>query len=195
MKTRGLLLVHVDPEPAFEDEVNAWYDTEHLPERAAVPGFETAMRFRSLDDGPRYLAVYDLEELAVLQSEGYLAVSGDRFSPWTKRVNARARPVRMTARQASDGGVTGSCTRLALFKFAASSASDASAVEAGLKASFGAHPGHLNSRVFIGAEPQPDFLLAIMEFAGNDVPPLAIEAFGETGRRLVLAATYRPYRA
>jgi len=195
MKTRGLLLVHVDPDAAFEEELNAWYDTEHLPERAAVPGFETAMRFRSLGDGPRYLAVYDLAKLGVLQSEGYLAVSGDRFSPWTKRVNAHAKPVRLTGNQIGDGGVTGPCTRLSLLKFAASSARDAAAVEAGLAASFRAHPGHLNSRVFVGAEPQPDFLLAIVEFAGNDVPPIAIEAFGAVGRRLVLAASYRPYRA
>ena len=44
MADKGFLLVTMQPPPAFEEEFNAWYDTEHLPERPAVPGFETALR-------------------------------------------------------------------------------------------------------------------------------------------------------
>jgi hypothetical protein len=60
--------------------LNDWYDTEHLPERAAVAGFETARRFTSLGDGPRYAAIYDLASLDVLQGDAYLAVSGGETS-------------------------------------------------------------------------------------------------------------------
>jgi hypothetical protein len=192
---KGLLLVLVDPAPALEEELNDWYDLEHLPERAALPGFETAQRYTSLGDGPRYAAFYDLTNLDVLQSNGYLAVSGPNFSPWTVRVTSRSHPVRLVAQQTgSEGAVTGPCSRLLLVKFRNSMVDDQAAIKAGLEASFNAAPGHLKSRVFTGVEPRANFMLAVAEFSGNDVPPLAVGAFGRCGLRIELAATYRPYR-
>ena len=41
MPNKGFLLVLMQPPPAFEEEFNAWYDAEHIPERCATPGFET----------------------------------------------------------------------------------------------------------------------------------------------------------
>lgn len=190
---RGLLLVHCDPEPTLEEELNAWYDTEHLPERAAIAGFETALRFTSLGDGPRYLAIYDLADLDVLASPAYQAVSGPNFSPWTKRVTARARPVRLTARQVGTATETEACTRLLLLQFDGTS-KDATAIEASLEASFGSHPTLLQYRLFEGIEPAPDFMLAICGFAGPDIPALDMAGFGALAGRLTLAARYRPYR-
>jgi hypothetical protein len=192
---KGLLLVLVDPAPTLEEELNDWYDLEHLPERAALPGFETAQRFTSLGDGPRYAAIYDLTELGVLQSEGYCAVSGPNFSPWTIRVTSRAHPVRLVARQTGlPGAVTGPCSRLLLLKFRNSTADDQVAIATGLEASFSSAAGYLKSRIFAGVEPQANFMLAIAEFSGNDVSPLAVDAFDRCGERIELAATYRPYR-
>lgn len=195
MTEKGLLLVLVDPAPALEEELNAWYDTEHLPERAAIDGVETARRYTSLGDGPRYAAIYDLTSLDVLEGEAYLAVSGKNFSPWTKRVTSRTYPVRLTGTQVAAGqSVTGLCTRLLLVKIGRASKGDLPAVEAGLKASFAGTPGFLQARIFMGAEPTPDFIVAIAEFSGNHVPTLQPEAFGDCGRRIELAATYRAYR-
>lgn len=192
---KALLLVLVDPAPTLEEELNDWYDLEHLPERAALPGVETAQRFTSLGDGPRYAAIYDLTDLDVLQSQGYLAVSGANFSPWTVRVTSRSHPIRLVAQQmGSEGAVTGPCSRLLLLKFRNSTADDQTAITAGLAASFGSAFGHLKSRIFAGVEPQANFMLAIVEFSGNDMPPLAVSAFGACGARIELAATYRPYR-
>lgn len=192
---KGLLLVLVDPAPTLEEELNDWYDLEHLPERAAIPGVETAQRYTSLGDGPRYAALYDLASLNVLQRDAYLAVSGTNFSPWTVRIMSRAHPVRLVAQQTgAAGGVTGPCTRLLLIKFRGAMAGDQAAIAAGLEASFGSAPGHLQSRVFAGVEPNADFMLAIAEFSGNAVPALQIGAFGGCGARIELAATYRPYR-
>lgn len=193
--SRGLLLVLVDPAPTLDEELNAWYDTEHLPERAVLPGFVTAMRFTSLGDGPRYAALYDLTDLGALESDAYLAVSGVNFSPWTRRVTGRAHPVRMTARQvAGPGEATGPCTRLLLLKFRQSGDGDASAIAAGLDASFAEYASHLRSRVFAGVEPGSDFILSISEFSGATIPDLAVAAFGASGARIEMAAAYRPYR-
>ena len=182
---KGLLLVLVDPAPSLEEELNAWYDTEHLPERAALPGFETALRFTSLGDGPRYAALYDLTDLDVLRSAGYLAVSGDRFSPWTKRVTGRSHPARLTARQvAGSREATGKCLRFVILKFRDTTPDDLPTIAAGLEASYGGHPACLKWRIFAGAEPAPDFTLVLAEFGGPVVPSLSVEAFGAAGRRI-----------
>ena len=45
MSRRGLLLTMTEPPAAMEEEFNAWYETEHLPERLAIPGFRSARRW------------------------------------------------------------------------------------------------------------------------------------------------------
>lgn len=78
---RGLLLTLTEPPPGMEEEFNAWYDEEHLPERLAIPGFRSARRWVS---DRTYLATYELDSADVLQSAAYLA----RFrnpTPWSKR--------------------------------------------------------------------------------------------------------------
>jgi hypothetical protein len=85
---RGLLLFMTDVDPALEDEFNRWYEEEHLPERRAMPGFLSARRFRAIEGGPKYLALYDLESPAVLQSPPYLRISGANKSPWTLRMES-----------------------------------------------------------------------------------------------------------
>ena len=103
MADKGFLLVTMQPPPAFEEEFNAWYDTEHLPERLAVPGFETALRFVCLSGHPRYLAMYDLAHPEVLDSPEYLQVAFDNSSPWTWRVLQRVRVYRSVGRQIYPG--------------------------------------------------------------------------------------------
>lgn len=57
----GLLLVAMTPTPAVETPFNAWYDTEHIPALARVPGVLSARRFRTAGgDGPKYVALYHL---------------------------------------------------------------------------------------------------------------------------------------
>ena len=57
----GLLLVAMTPAAAVETEFNAWYDTEHIPALARVPGVLCARRFRAGDNsGPKYVALYHL---------------------------------------------------------------------------------------------------------------------------------------
>ena len=42
---KGILFVLMEPVPINEEEFNDWYDLEHVPERAAVPGFEVLQRY------------------------------------------------------------------------------------------------------------------------------------------------------
>ena len=63
-----LLLVGMTPAPAVETEFNAWYDTEHIPALARVPGVLSARRFRAGSGGPKYVALYHLASPEVVTS-------------------------------------------------------------------------------------------------------------------------------
>lgn len=78
---RGLLLTLTEPPPGMDEEFNAWYDQEHLPERLAIPGFRSARRWVC---GRAYLATYELDSVAVLQSAAYLARYQNQ-TPWSRR--------------------------------------------------------------------------------------------------------------
>src|SRR5580658_7082259 len=73
-KTRGtgLLMAWTDIDPAHEDEFNRWYDDEHIGRLLAVPGFLSAGRYRALRGGPKYLAMYELEDHNVLRSAAFI---------------------------------------------------------------------------------------------------------------------------
>ncbi|GGX28436.1 hypothetical protein GCM10007242_38550 [Pigmentiphaga litoralis] len=72
--------VETDVVPVAEKELNEWYDNEHLPGLAAVPGNVMARRFRSSSGSPRYHACYDLESSHTAGSPAWLAV---RNTPWS----------------------------------------------------------------------------------------------------------------
>jgi hypothetical protein len=78
---RGLLLTLTEPPPAMAEEFNAWYDTEHIPERLAIPGFRSARRWVC---GGTYLATYELDSPGVLSSAPYLS-RYENPTPWSRR--------------------------------------------------------------------------------------------------------------
>jgi len=73
-------VVETDPEQGWEDEIFKWYDQEHLPGLARVPGCKVARRYINLDHAPRSFACYDLTSPAVLNSDPWLAVRGTAWS-------------------------------------------------------------------------------------------------------------------
>ena len=83
MTTAALLLTMMSAAPGGDEEFNAWADGEHVPERIRIEGFRTALRFASpgFATAPRYLALYDIDCLDVLETAAYLAVSGKIFRP------------------------------------------------------------------------------------------------------------------
>ena len=81
IRNRGLLLTLTQPPRGMEEEFNAWYDKEHLPERLSIAGFRSARRWVS---GKSYLATYELDSPAVLRSREYLRYFKNP-TPWSKR--------------------------------------------------------------------------------------------------------------
>lgn len=104
MKKDGLLLVKSNPPAQLEEEFNAWYDSEHLPERLSVPGFNSAIRLVEVEDKRNYLALYDLDSVGVLDTPAYLRFSGENFTPWTKRIVLACNFIRVVARLVRSAG-------------------------------------------------------------------------------------------
>jgi hypothetical protein len=96
-------VVATDVEPAWEQEFNDWYDTEHLPGLAGVPGNALACRLRNLGGGPRYHACYRLASPQVMEHPAWLAV---RHTAWSDRVRPRFRNTeRLMFRVVAEEGV------------------------------------------------------------------------------------------
>ena len=71
---KAVMVVFMEPAAGTEQEFNQWYDRYHVPERVSVPGILGARRYE-LSDGEgalKYLAIYELEDEAVLQGDAYL---------------------------------------------------------------------------------------------------------------------------
>jgi len=86
-------IVETDVVPEAEADLNAWYDQEHLPGLASVPGTVRARRYECRDESPRYLACYDLHTQETFGSPPWLAV---RATDWSSRVRPSFRNTRRT---------------------------------------------------------------------------------------------------
>lgn len=194
MTNKGFLLVLMQPPPALEEEFNAWYDTEHIAERLAVPGFETALRYVCTDGAPRYLAMYDLANADILNSSAYRKVGYDNASPWTKRVTSRVRSYRSFGTQVYPGTtLTARTARVMVLRFRALPATAQDAIISGMRANFESRAQTLQVRVFAydtGAG--VDFLGFVEARAAMDAA-LNFDAFGEYRNALDLVNTYAPY--
>jgi hypothetical protein len=86
-------VVETDAEAGWMDEIGRWYDTEHMPGLAAVPGCIHARRFASPDAGPYSFACYDLTAQETLGSPPWLAV---RHTAWSDRARPHFTNTRRT---------------------------------------------------------------------------------------------------
>src|SRR5690348_16493050 len=72
-KGRAIFLVYTDlADDKHEQEFNSWYNTRHLPQLTAIQGILDAARYVAVKGGPKYLAVYELENSAVIESDAFV---------------------------------------------------------------------------------------------------------------------------
>ena len=88
-KTRGagLLMLWTDVDPQYEAEFNRWYDEEHIKHLTSVPGFLNGGRYVALKGGPKYLAMYELEDHNVLRTSAFLDAVRYKPSPWRAKAS------------------------------------------------------------------------------------------------------------
>ncbi|CAP41061.1 DUF4286 family protein [Bordetella petrii] len=76
-------VVETDIKAGAEIDFDRWYEEEHLPGLAAVPGTVRARRYLAREGSPRYYACYDLASRETFGSPPWLAV---RATDWSSRV-------------------------------------------------------------------------------------------------------------
>ena len=79
------MLLSFDVDVEAIEEHDRWHTHEHLPERLSIPGFHRGTRWIATEGGPRYMVLYEVESLATLASEAYLARL-NKPTPWTTRM-------------------------------------------------------------------------------------------------------------
>ena len=87
---RYLYIVAMDVDPNKETLFNKWYNEEHVPALLKVPGVLGAYRYVSLEGGPKYMAIYELDNPSVRASEA-----------WKKAVEMTPRPKDITSENVS----------------------------------------------------------------------------------------------
>ena len=87
------MVLSFDIEPEAVDEHDDWHTREHLPERLSIAGFLRGSRWKTADGEPRYMVLYEVADLGVLGSAGYLERL-DNPTPWTQKMMKSYRGMR-----------------------------------------------------------------------------------------------------
>lgn len=80
-----LHIVMVDVAEEDEEAFHRWYDETHLPDILACPGWLSARRYRCLEGGPRWVAVYEIAGPEAYETPQFHAIKG--FGPFEGRVS------------------------------------------------------------------------------------------------------------
>jgi len=98
----ALLLNAMSVAPEHEHEFNEWYNTEHIPTLAAVPGTLSASRYRGTGTFQRYVALYHLTSPDVPESAAWKDAAN---TPWTQRMRPHFRDhLRVVSRRYTRAG-------------------------------------------------------------------------------------------
>ena len=81
----GILAIFNNVAPGRDAEFDHWFQSEHLAERIAVPGFLLGRRYEILSGQPRFFNFYLTQSAAVLKSTAYLSRL-DNPTPMTRMV-------------------------------------------------------------------------------------------------------------
>jgi hypothetical protein len=82
---KAVMLLSFDVVEDAIPEHDDWHTHEHLPERLSIPGFLRGTRWVSTDGKTRYFVMYEVDQLATLQSEGYMERLNNP-SRWTTKL-------------------------------------------------------------------------------------------------------------
>lgn len=104
---RGILFSQMEPPEGWDTQFHDWYDTDHIPVRLALPGFDGATRYRAVEGDPRFLAVYDIGDMGVLDTPAYQAIKESPTEQTTRMLGNVHGFTRYTCEEISDTGDVG----------------------------------------------------------------------------------------
>ncbi len=118
LQGEAFLALWNDVAPGHEREYDAWHTREHVPERVRVPGIFAGRRYAAMADVAtavhRYFTLYELADLAVLESAAYRQLVRDPTA-WSQAMRPRLRRflrAACVARSSRSTGVGGALVTL-----------------------------------------------------------------------------------
>lgn len=195
---RGLLMAMMEPPAEMDGEFQDWYDFEHLPGVAVLPGFLTAHRLVCVEGWPRYVAIYDLETTDVLTSPAYLAIAGKNTSPWSRRIRRKVHGYyRAIGVQIYPGsalfGEQGLSSRIIILRFNSPLESAVPDILGGLRALFEGRPETVQVRLFRSDFGGHYYVGLVESRRPVNVAEMDVAQFGRAARYLDLTNVYLPY--
>ncbi len=209
---KAAMLLSFDIAPEALPEHDDWHTHEHLPERLAIPGFLRGTRWVALQGQPRYVVLYEVDQLGVLASDAYLQRL-NHPSPWTSKMMPHYRGMTrgLCSVIGSHGlgmGHVGLLVRLAPADGAKAALKQwlADVVLPGLPARPGLGSAHLlegalaapmtNEQRIRGADAGVDWALFVTGYSRESLEVLAESELGKTqlearGARGIVSALYR----
>ena len=120
----GAVAIWHDIAPEGREAFYAWHGTEHMPERAAIPGFLRGRRYVAIAGAPAFFNLYETATTAVLSGRDYLDRL-DHPTPWTVETVRHFRGVARSLCEVAHSRGAGEGGLIATFRYDVSDASAA----------------------------------------------------------------------
>lgn len=101
---KGILFSQMQPPAGWEDDFHRWYETDHIPARMVLDGWAAANRYVCVNGTPSFLAVYELDDLAALETDVYRELKRDPSAETTRMLTNLAAFTRFTCQLSTDTG-------------------------------------------------------------------------------------------
>jgi hypothetical protein len=114
----GALVIWHDIAAGCESDYHEWHSKEHMLERVGVPGFRRGHRYQALSGSPKFLNLYEVDDLATLTSQPYLDRLNDP-TPWSQKAMGYIRNNNRTLCRVVASSGNGVCADLLTIQLAA----------------------------------------------------------------------------
>lgn len=84
MNPGAVIIVWMNVDERHDEELHAWYETEHVPEAIGLAGISSVRRFRDDAHALRYMVMFECADEHV--ETGSFAEMVKHATPWTRRI-------------------------------------------------------------------------------------------------------------
>ena len=84
MNSGAVIIVWMNVDERNDEELHAWYETEHVPEAIGLAGVSAVRRFRDDAHALRYMVMFECQDENV--ETGSFAGMVKHATPWTRRI-------------------------------------------------------------------------------------------------------------
>jgi len=150
---RGAVAIWHDIAQEGRDAFYAWHGTEHMPERASIPGFLRGRRYAAITGAPEFFNLYETTTTAVLSGRDYLDRL-DHPTPWTVATVKHFRGVARSLCEVAHTSGAGEGGLIATFRHDVDDAraDEHRAIMAGALDALGAAPGIAGAHLLVADE-------------------------------------------